>query len=196
MNLISCVDGLSIPFFSLGKRVHSISRTWSRHTSLEPTGLPEWANQARRVNTGEEIVINRDPENIDDVLQKLERGEIPRTESAGELTPTSPTSYDEEKKRIEDRAASAAGAGIERGGLRVGEADVTERRDSLKRQPGSEGRILSSTAKKEATGGDHSPNSDRGGETQWREGNDLIIERKRAPGEEVRHLFSPSRYKI
>ena len=28
------IHGLSIPFFSLGRRVHSVSRTWSRHDTL------------------------------------------------------------------------------------------------------------------------------------------------------------------
>ncbi|KIY51515.1 hypothetical protein FISHEDRAFT_70739 [Fistulina hepatica ATCC 64428] len=57
------VHGLSIPGFSLGRRVHSVSRTWSRHTSL-----PEWATQARHVKPGEEIIVNRD--------DALERGEL------------------------------------------------------------------------------------------------------------------------
>ncbi|KAH8104782.1 Sodium/hydrogen exchanger family-domain-containing protein [Cristinia sonorae] len=64
------VHGLSIPFFSLGRRVHSVSRTWSRHDTLGRGGtMPEWANQTRTVVRGEDIVINRD-RNID-----VERGD-------------------------------------------------------------------------------------------------------------------------
>ncbi|KAG8987730.1 hypothetical protein FRB90_003173, partial [Tulasnella sp. 427] len=54
--------GLSIPFFSLGRRVHSItySYTWSRRQSIDPQH-PEWANQVRRLpSRREDIVINRD----------------------------------------------------------------------------------------------------------------------------------------
>lgn len=53
------VHGLSIPFFSLGRRVHSVSRTWSRHQSTD-LGGPEWATQITRANGPEDIVINRD----------------------------------------------------------------------------------------------------------------------------------------
>ncbi|KAF9020551.1 hypothetical protein BDZ89DRAFT_1103252 [Hymenopellis radicata] len=60
------IHGLSIPSFSLGRRVHSVSRTWSRHT-----GVPDWTNQARMVDRGDDIIINRD----DDIAEK------------GELTP-------------------------------------------------------------------------------------------------------------
>jgi len=61
------IHGLSIPGFSLGRRVHSYSRTWSRRdtTGSGRVGAPDWTNQARLVTRGEDIVINRD----------LERGE-------------------------------------------------------------------------------------------------------------------------
>lgn len=58
------IHGLSIPSFSLGRRVRTVSRTWSRHTSL-----PDWTNQTQLVRAGADIVINRDP------LHRLERGE-------------------------------------------------------------------------------------------------------------------------
>lgn len=58
------VHGLSIPFFTFGRRVHSVSRTWSRHDTMGSTRrrpiLPEWATQIHHVGPGEEIVINRD----------------------------------------------------------------------------------------------------------------------------------------
>jgi hypothetical protein len=58
------VHGLSIPGFSLGRRVHSVSRTWSRHAP------PDWTTQARHVERGgDDIVINRD--------EDMERGELP-----------------------------------------------------------------------------------------------------------------------
>ena len=59
------VHGLSIPFFTFGRRVHSVSRTWSRHDTMGSTTrrrsiLPEWATQIHHVQPGEAIVINRD----------------------------------------------------------------------------------------------------------------------------------------
>ncbi|OSC97225.1 hypothetical protein PYCCODRAFT_1428628 [Trametes coccinea BRFM310] len=95
------VHGLSIPFFTIGRRVHSVSRTWSRHDTIGTFGsrrgrtiLPEWTTQIRHVQPGEEIVINRDrkPEPDDG-----------REES---LTPVAGSSSDEEKQhqREQDEA--------------------------------------------------------------------------------------------
>lgn len=69
--------GLSIPFFSLGRRVHSVSsRTLSRHA----TG-PDWAMQARMVSRPEDIVINRDH------ISEMEKGEAGApTESSGTIS--------------------------------------------------------------------------------------------------------------
>ncbi len=50
------IHGLSIPFFSLGRRVTTVTRTWSRQPSL-----PDWALHTRRVERAEDVVINRDP---------------------------------------------------------------------------------------------------------------------------------------
>jgi hypothetical protein len=75
----SVLDGLSIPFFSLGKRVHSIRHTWSRRETIE--GHPEWADQIRQIRPGEEIVVNRD-----DVA---ERGEMPALDEKRRSAPTS-----------------------------------------------------------------------------------------------------------
>jgi hypothetical protein len=55
------VDGLSIPFFSLGRRVHSITHTWSRNPSMDARGEePAWTSHARRIIPGQDITINRD----------------------------------------------------------------------------------------------------------------------------------------
>ncbi|KAH9891749.1 Sodium/hydrogen exchanger family-domain-containing protein [Cubamyces lactineus] len=90
------VHGLSIPFFTFGRRVHSVSRTWSRHDTFGTFGsrrgtgtggrtiLPEWTTQIRHVQPGEEIVINRD--------RMADDGG--REES---LTPVAGTSSEEEK---------------------------------------------------------------------------------------------------
>lgn len=56
----SLLDGLSIPFFSLGRRVHSV--TMSRTLSLRSRQEPEWAIHTLKVTRPEDIVINRDRE--------------------------------------------------------------------------------------------------------------------------------------
>ncbi|WVQ85812.1 hypothetical protein IAT38_007980 [Cryptococcus sp. DSM 104549] len=53
--------GMSIPFFSLGRRVHSITYTRSRNLSMDTRGdEPAWTTHARRIQPGQEITINRD----------------------------------------------------------------------------------------------------------------------------------------
>jgi len=54
------IHGLSIPGFSLGRRVHSVSRTWSRRETETSEAVPDWTNQTLRVTHPEQIVINRD----------------------------------------------------------------------------------------------------------------------------------------
>jgi len=75
------IHGLSIPFFSLGRRVHSVgSRTWSRHASA----IPEWATQTKHITRGQDVVINRDP------ISTMEKGEgaVSIVESKRNLQPS------------------------------------------------------------------------------------------------------------
>ncbi|PCH44339.1 hypothetical protein WOLCODRAFT_154371 [Wolfiporia cocos MD-104 SS10] len=65
------IHGLSIPFFSLGRRVHSVSHTWSRHDTFG-RHAPEWMSHTQPVVPGEDIVINHDSE--------MERGMLPPAE--------------------------------------------------------------------------------------------------------------------
>lgn len=167
-------DGLSIPFFSLGKRVHSISRTWSRHTSLEPTGTPEWATQVGRIVRPEDIVINRDPAD----LEKLERGEIelPKGVRMSSL-PSTAGSGGSRSGTLDEKK--------ERNGEEIEMDGVTERDNELEKQPGGEGNVVGED--REDSGDSVIPDREQiaGDETEWREGHDLIIERKVANGEEV-----------
>lgn len=76
------IHGLSIPSFSLGRRVHSVHRTWSRHATMTSTGAvmqPEWAGQLRVVKPGEKIEINRDDAD-------LEKGEVDEDDKTKEGT--------------------------------------------------------------------------------------------------------------
>ncbi|KAJ6622534.1 Sodium/hydrogen exchanger family-domain-containing protein [Mycena sp. CBHHK59/15] len=55
------IHGLSIPSFSLGRRVHSVSRTWSRHASTATAAQaqnPDWMDHVRHARGG--VVVNRD----------------------------------------------------------------------------------------------------------------------------------------
>ncbi|KAF7304120.1 Na+ H+ exchanger 1 [Mycena indigotica] len=89
------VHGLSIPGFSLGRRVHSVSRTWSRHTTATATvngqgAGPDWMTHVRRVESG--VVVNRDPaarldeekRDLEAALDKRELEEITAKNSSAE----------------------------------------------------------------------------------------------------------------
>ena len=70
------IHGLSIPFFSLGRRVCSVgSRTLSRHTSTA-----DWALHTKHITCGEDVVINRDP------VSTMEKGEGAVMDSEGKST--------------------------------------------------------------------------------------------------------------
>lgn len=98
------IHGLSIPFFSLGRRVHSVTRTWSRHDTFGTfTGraMPEWAMHTHHVRPGEDIVINRDREDA------MERGVIPASESVTEKEPS-----DSSREREEAEARRPDGTDV------------------------------------------------------------------------------------
>jgi hypothetical protein len=83
------IHGLSIPFFSLGRRVTTVTRTWSRQPSL-----PDWALHTRRVERAEDVVINRDPVSI------MERGQAGDVEKAGATSrPSEMADPEEDEKR-------------------------------------------------------------------------------------------------
>jgi NhaP-type Na+/H+ or K+/H+ antiporter len=79
------IHGLSIPSFSLGRRVHSVSRTWSRRDT-QSSAPPDWTTQTRLVTRGEDIVINRDLElGGARPLEKTESGLTLRTDDTEKL---------------------------------------------------------------------------------------------------------------
>ncbi|PVG00266.1 hypothetical protein CPB86DRAFT_805957 [Serendipita vermifera] len=76
------IHGLSIPFFNLGRRVHSITMT--RTLSLRGHHEPEWAGMTMKATRPEDIVINRDPEIPPTGViteKEMEEGRIPVTPS-------------------------------------------------------------------------------------------------------------------
>jgi hypothetical protein len=80
----SVADGLSIPFFSAGRNIHShtLSLT-ATFTSRSPFAAPEWLSAVRRVPQGQPLRI--DVERAEDVE---ERQENEGDKSAGTTTPS------------------------------------------------------------------------------------------------------------
>ncbi|KAF9070315.1 Sodium/hydrogen exchanger family-domain-containing protein [Rhodocollybia butyracea] len=160
------IHGLSIPSFSLGRRVHSVSRTWSRHTGGGE--LPEWADQTRRVTDRGEIVINRDRED------QIERGEHTPHEklSPGGSVGSSPTEVEPS-----------------------GEIGKQIHALPLSQSPGSISSPLDNDIRPvQGIGGEPSAEVLPAGEqppdgmeilSEWQEGPHRIIERRAGPGEEV-----------
>lgn len=72
------IHGLSIPSFSLGRRVHSVSRTWSRHTTATTHApRPDWMDQVQHAGGG--VVVNRDADDRGDLEMGLGSAEEKET---------------------------------------------------------------------------------------------------------------------
>jgi hypothetical protein len=83
------IHGLSIPFFSLGRRVTTVTRTWSRQPSVS-----DWALHTRRIERPGDVVINHDPASM------MEYGQA--GEGAREILSTRPSAVvgpDEDEKK-------------------------------------------------------------------------------------------------
>ncbi|KAJ3526008.1 hypothetical protein NMY22_g10341 [Coprinellus aureogranulatus] len=207
------VHGLSIPSFSLGRRVHSVSRTWSRHaTGASMGGTPEWAHQTTLVNRGDEkIIINRD-ENRQPIEVDVERGsdsEKTKEGSGGSLDEkdfahepeSSGTPADRLEIRIDSPAARDSASPRD-----VRFLDLEDRRRSVNLGSLAHASEVATPPKVYTPPRRHSVTmkdmlhvdsqermTGRGGDTEadegetiseWQEGNQWVIERKRGPGQD------------
>lgn len=161
------IHGLSIPSFSLGRRVHTVSRTWSRRDTMNSTGgrTPEWANQARMVTRLEDIVINRDP--------------VPDLEKGDDTTPDP----SEETKVFSSSPAtqSVQDVGTTAGNTRTNTV-TSDTHVSWKGQqfsgPHTRGIIARDYRDEEPPDGNETL-------AEWREGKVDVVERRVGPGEDV-----------
>ncbi|WWD18709.1 hypothetical protein CI109_103163 [Kwoniella shandongensis] len=180
--------GMSIPFFSLGRRVHSITYTRSRQLSMDARGdEPAWTTHARRIQPGQEITINRDddPEEGDlsirrrDTYEGSAHGEKLVEEDSGGSS-SSRTRHGDDIEMQEKRPAHGGDSdgGVHHGG----EGNGGERGERRSSHSGSE--------RAEEQEGDEEIDDQKGGNktppvAEFREGHHLIIERKRKGSEEV-----------
>ncbi|KAK1223104.1 hypothetical protein PQX77_014032 [Marasmius sp. AFHP31] len=157
------IHGLSIPSFSLGRRVHSVTRTWSRHTTIGGTQqAPDWTNQATMVTNRDQIVVNRDGDgNVlsRDMVDGMERGELSPVENEKQSVGASSTSSEDEKKKL----AHVRSGSRERG-------------EEMVHHPPEAGEVLPP--------GETPPDGDEI-VSEWQEGPHRVIERRKGPGEEV-----------
>lgn len=171
--------GLSIPFFSLTKRVHSITHTWSR-TSFDRGDDPAWATHTRRINPGDKITINRDDDGVairanvdaDDGPDDgtADRGGGIIDEKQGQQGSSSTTS---DSSQTMAASASDAEKGLPRSGT-GSSGDAVDDRDSATR-------AADDRRREEEEEGRHTPVL-----AEYREGDNLVRERKRNEEEEVR----------
>lgn len=167
------VHGLSIPFFSLGRRVHSVRREWSRRSTLDTNAAPEWANQTRRLKPGEKPEVNRDVER-----DGMGENRISPFSEGGSDT------LDAEKANLK-RENDEELTGPEKIKLRAREAapveDASGSDKTLSREQSGEHSPADGV---DAPGAESPPDGDDV-LSEWREGHDRIIERRAGPGEEV-----------
>ena len=151
------IHGLSIPGFSLGRRVHSVSRTWSRRETLTSGGQPDWTNNARHVTRAEDIVINRDHEPSD--LEKGERSTSPSQQTL-EMGPMADSNISDETKVTFSELPHAPALGHEESVPPTTKAEPDSREEL---PPDGTERIV-----------------------EWIEGNHRVIETRSGPGSDVR----------
>ncbi|KAK4687881.1 sodium/hydrogen antiporter, partial [Tremellales sp. Uapishka_1] len=166
------MHGLSIPFFSLSRRVHSITYTWSRNPSMDASrgDEPAWTSHARRIQPGQAITINRDDD--------PEEGDLGmrRTHTITSM---------EEPVNEKERQGGSSGGSSSSNTMAVGEN--IEMSEKKREGSGSSG----PAADEEAIADDEEEAEDdeNGRDTpplaQYREGHHLVIERKGGEGEEV-----------
>ncbi|KAJ7078010.1 Sodium/hydrogen exchanger family-domain-containing protein [Mycena belliarum] len=159
------VHGLSIPSFSLGRRVHSVSRTWSRHTTATAQGpRPDWMDNVRHAGGG--VVVNRDP-------RRLEEGDVDAEKESDDLE--MPIIVDgqgrpREEIDVKGHTSESPTATGSMPGSRDEEKDAEERRAEVAAGTRPEGDV---------------PPDGSETVTEWQEGHHRIIERRAGPGEEV-----------
>ncbi|KAJ7430492.1 Sodium/hydrogen exchanger family-domain-containing protein, partial [Mycena galericulata] len=172
------IHGLSIPSFSLGRRVHSVSRTWSRHTTATATAVtrPDWMDHVRHAGGG--VVVNRDR---DEEEEEEEEGGVG---GAGDLEMG--LGGQEKEREVVD------GRPLEEIDVRTGQSEsptavgsAPGSRDSEKKEDAEkEGQRQADIEAGLRPEGDIPPD----GEeliSEWQEGSHRIIERRAGPGEEV-----------
>ena len=142
------VHGLSIPFFNISRRVQSVSRTWSRHNTMNtydshrhPLGLPEWTQQIRIVRPGEDIIINRD-----------EAGRPGEAGHQGDATAVGSSSSSQDEKHADEHDAAERGQNGGAGNPPDGTETVMEWKEGAHRVierregPGAEVRVARAPA--------------------------------------------------
>jgi hypothetical protein len=167
------IHGLSIPGFSLGRRVHSVSRTWSRRDTTE--AIPDWTNQTQRVTRPEEIVINRDR------VDSMEKGHLGvskggLTEGYRKTRDSSRTDIDIHLAQMEDQAQARK---------------EPDRRDTD--EGSAETRVNGPIGEHLDRKRDYREENVPDGDEQymeWVEPHHRVIERREGPGSDVRILIT------
>ncbi|WWC88415.1 uncharacterized protein L201_003326 [Kwoniella dendrophila CBS 6074] len=201
--------GLSIPFFSLGRRVHSITYTRSRGLSMDQRGdEPAWTTHARRIQPGQQITINRDddPEEgdmgvmrRDTINDDYNNGEKLGSQNSGGSSSSRTMPAGEEMEMQEAYKPSRQShqqEGHDEEKAELGRRDSRESRRSRSSRHSRSSRRSSHAEgsdderENEEEEGDREIDDKEGGSrtpplAQYREGHHLVIERKKKGTEEV-----------
>jgi len=181
------IHGLSIPSLSLGRRVHSVSRTWSRHNTMNSTGArtPEWANQARLVTRREDIIINRDPTLFPPDLEKAQAENTTPGSWASEetkvfsSTPASQSMQEIGTTRVSERNDLVELPNQTPAGTRTNTSDTNPSSPSQGQPSGPPPGVIARDFR------DEEPPDGRETLSEWKEGKYHVIERRNGPGEDV-----------
>ncbi|GAA97135.1 uncharacterized protein L969DRAFT_16972 [Mixia osmundae IAM 14324] len=160
------VHGLTIPFFNLGKRVHSISRTW---TGASASGEPSWLSRMRRVGDGKDIPSpSPSDEKHDRDLDKAEEGKAEAEDFGVDMGDVDMKDFAATDDTPDFPHSNTTGSDDTNVGSSAGPSKDDGKRAA--NDPEEE-------VKKEKC------YHDKGGEQRWEEGHYIVIER--AGGEDV-----------
>lgn len=171
------LDGLSIPFFSLGRRVHSIGYTLSRNPSMDTrrANEPAWTTHARRVLPGQSIRINRD-DDPEDGDMGVKRRDMSMSDDPATREKSSNTSS------TEDAGGSGSSSNSRQNGHET--IEMRERKQAFPAEGeeahGATAEEREQDEEERVGGGRRTPPL-----AEYREGMDLVVERRRGAGEEV-----------
>lgn len=200
------VHGSSIPFFNLGKRVHTVTRTWTNRSESEPS----WLARVKRVGDNGNADLPTNPEKMDDEKaaerrrreQDLEAGRS-SSDSAGTEAIDDPgmdtgdfsardyaTGYGMKASRHSSGASGSAGqkisptASSDRTAMETGSGE-----QSGSKLPKKESGKAASHRKEDQD--DHRrerhDESSSDSDEEWDEGNDIVIDHHHGEDVEVRH---------
>lgn len=158
------IHGSSIPFFNLGKRVHSFHRTMTNRSDSEPS----WLSRVKRAGDGDGIIINRDGSEKEKSKNEKQNGNVDL--EAGERV------FDDAGMDIGDMSSKDYAGKAEKKRSPAGSEETVSGSYKGKEREGSPSDAESGSGSSRAE--KHYREKDSNEQQVWQEGGETIIDSK------------------